>query len=452
MGNVVLVTVDSLRADHVTWHGYDRPTTEALDSIAQESHVFENAFAQAGSTRPSFPSILSSVYALMYGGPDHVTPEQSLVAEVLADHGYRTAGFHSNPYLSAEFGYDRGFQTFFDTNAEASALSRLRQYLKRTVPSDSAIYQGLQALFNTTESVTGVDIGAAYLDAETITDRAIEWVDSTDPDDDHFLWVHYMDVHHPYVPPARHQRPFRDRVVDEREAVRLRRRMLTAPAELTQSERQTLVDLYDAEIRYVDTEIERLAHTISTHWSEPTVTIVTADHGEEFMDHGAYSHGTLHDEGIHVPLLLDDDSRGRRHDDLVGLIDIPPTIVELTGATIPDNWYGESLRPVLDGASLDRDAVFGNWGDPDGDDQEFYYRSHEWKYISDNESGELYHLPNDPDEQVDVADEYPEIVTEIQDRIDAHRHEITETHRDIAQTDIDSYTKERLAHLGYREE
>jgi len=125
-----------------------------------------------------------------------------------------------------------------------------------------AISTVFQQAFNATEKRAGIELGSAYIDAEEITDRALSWASSTSSNP-RFLWVHYMDVHHPYVPPAEHQRRFRDEPVNDRDAVQLRRKMLESPEKITDQEFNTLIDLHDSEISYVDAQVERLIRNTS---------------------------------------------------------------------------------------------------------------------------------------------------------------------------------------------
>jgi len=173
MRDIVLVTVDSLRADHVGWHGYDRNTTPNLDQRAASAQTFTSAFSHACSTRPSFPSIMTSSYALEYGGFERLSSKRTTIAELLEEAGYETAGFHSNLYLSADFGYDRGFNRFFDSKSDPGTLAKLRQEVKTHLDSDGHLYGFLQQAFNATEKRAGIELGSAYIDAEEITDRAL---------------------------------------------------------------------------------------------------------------------------------------------------------------------------------------------------------------------------------------------------------------------------------------
>lgn len=448
MENILLVTIDSLRADHVGYHGYDRDTTPFIDSLAETGSTFTNAYAHVGGTRFSFPSILSGVTPLMYGGYERISEDQTLVSEVFQEAGYRTGGFHSNLYVSAEFGYDRGFEEFYDSKEDPSLTSQVRRFV-RTNMQDSALYPILQKGYDFVESSQGVNIGSYHVPADELTDMALDFVGDTDPDRPAFLWVHYMDVHHPFIPPAEHQRAFRDSVVDDREAIKLRRKALEGPDELTEDELGTLVDLYDAEIRFNDAEVRRLVETTREEWNDVTVAL-TADHGEHFLEHGYFSGAQPYDVKLHVPLLVDGWDDAGSYDELVGLVDLPPTLLDVAGLDVPDSYQGTSLcRLVFDG-EWNRTEIMGGWEIPE---PTYVYRDLRWKYIQrpGNESDELYDLEADPDESENVIDQHPERVEQFETKLADHKLLIERTETDVEAVEIDENVKERLRRLGYQE-
>jgi arylsulfatase A-like enzyme len=481
MTDLVLVTVDSLRADHVGAFGYRRPTTPTIDGLARGGHRFENAFAHACSTRPSFPSILTSSYPLMYGGFKRLSSERTLVSEALADAGYTSAGFHSNLFLSADFGYDRGWETYFDSKTDPSPTARLRQAVKDHLDHEGRLFQFLARAFSTAERQAGVNVGAAYVVADDITDRALEWARSRAArDGSRFLWVHYMDVHHPYVPPAEHQRQFRDDPIGERDAVQLRRKMVENPDDLTSEEHDALVDLYDAEIRFADAEIDRLLRGVREAWGDDPLAVVTADHGEAFGEHGPYSHpNDFYDEMQHVPLVVsppgvDADARSDGsavHDELVGLMDVAPTLVDYGGGDVPENFHGYSLRALVEGGEWPRTDVVGDH--EGGGERTVAVRTHDRKYIRTEPTGEatessvvaasdrrsvgegvreeLYDLAVDPGETDNVADERPEERETFRETVETHLRAVEATRTDVDAVEMDEAVKSRLEDLGYRE-
>jgi arylsulfatase A-like enzyme len=452
MRSVLLITIDSLRADHLSSYGYERETTPHIDGVGADGHLLEQAFAHGPTTRKSFPTILTSSYPLMYGGYDRISEQRTLISELLDDAGYRTAGFHSNPYLSEQFGYARGFDTLVDSASDSTATARLRQAVKNNLDEDGALFRFLKWAFDRTEETVGVEVGSAYTDAETLTDRALETLQGMPAEEPVFLWVHYMDVHHPYLPPEGCQREFRDSPIPERHAVQLRRKMLEAPDEVTDDERQQLVDLYDAEIRYTDREIGRLLEGVERARPDDPVVVVTADHGEEFADHGGYSHDTVHDEGIHVPLIVDDGDGSGRYDDVVGLLDVAPTLVEYAGLDQPETFYGYSLRRLFDGEAWPRESVIGELGQPEPGERNFFYRSADWKYMHwADGSEELYDIQADPGERDDIVDEEPPALAEIRAEIDDHVERLDETRTDVGDVEMTEEVQERLEMLGYKE-
>ena len=482
MTDLVFVTIDSLRADHVGAFGYDRPTTPTIDDLAASGHRFENAFAHACSTRPSFPSILTSSYPLMYGGFERLSPDRTIVSEALADAGYTNAGFHSNLFLSADFGYDRGWETYFDSKTDPSATARLRQAVKDHLDQEGRLFQFLARAFSAAERQAGVNVGAAYVVADDITDRVLEWVRSraarTGP---RFLWVHYMDVHHPYVPPADYQRRFRNDPVEKREAVQLRRKMVENPDDLTAAKHETLVDLYDAEIRFADAEIGRLLRGVRDAWGSDPLTVVTADHGEAFGEHGPYSHpNNFYDEVQHVPLVVslsgdrdgdgDTGEGGQVHDELVGLMDVAPTLVDYADGTVPDAFDGYSLRPLLEDGEWVREEVIGDH--EGGSELTVAVRTRDRKYIrveSTDQTAEpsvvaagdrsiegdvhegLYDLAADPGETENLAADRPEERAVFRETVAAHLRAVEDTRTDVGAVEMDEEVKSRLEDLGYRE-
>lgn len=457
MRDVLLITIDSVRADHVGTFGYDRKTTPQIDALAETGYSFDTAYTHGHGTRLSFPALLTSSSPLMYGGPSRISPDRTLIAELLDEAGYRTAGLHSNLFLSADVGYGRGFDEFYDGDSELSPTGKIRQTVRKRLNPDGLIYQVLQTAFDRTERHAGVELGSLYTKADEITDRAIDWLAGVDQERPTFLWVHYMDVHHPYVPPQEYQAMFRDDPIGDRRAIKLRQQMLDAPGELSDQDVQDLVDLYDAELRFTDAEIGRLVAAARTQLDDP-VMIVTSDHGEEFGDHGGFSHGTFHEEGVRVPLILVDSTGSGRFDDLVGLLDVAPTIAEYAGADPPSTFHGHRLRRLLEGDDWPRTSVIGEDGDweydPDGNARERYevfVRTDDWKYINRGDGVRLYNLAEDPAERQNVSGEHPAVVSRIEILVDDHWDDIEASYTDLRAVERDESVTDRLEQLGYRE-
>ena len=435
--NLALVTVDSLRADHMSCYGYERETTPEIDDLASQSHVFTEAIAHACATRPSFPSLLTSTHGMLYGGFDHLSDEQVPLSVPLSDRGYATGGFHSNPFLSAEFGYSRGFDAFNDSEDDPSAVSKLRKYVSNNL--DGRLHDLLAWAHSKAEEHAGVDVGSYYQEASSLTDEALAWVESAE--EPWFLWVHYMDPHHPYIPPAEHQ-AFGE-TLSRRRGVKLRQRVLEDPDALSEEDWSDLVDLYDAEIRYTDAEIGRLVDGL-----DDATWLLTADHGEEFYDHENFGHkNRFYDEHVHVPLLLGGTDGAGVHDDLVGLNDAPVTLLEEADVDAPDTYRGQH---VLSG---ERDRVVGGWGPDSGTDLDrvrLMSRTADEKYIryEETDGEQLYDLRNDPEEQDNLADDGD--VRDHRLALDDFVDEIRETSSHSEAVEIDDELEQQLEHLGYK--
>jgi arylsulfatase A-like enzyme len=449
MENVLLITIDSLRADHVGYHGYERDTTPVLDQYAKQGSRFMNAHAHVGGTRFSFPSILTGVTPLMHGGYERISDSQTLLSEAFDGAGYRTGGFHSNLYLSADFGYDRGWDEFFDSADDSSMTSSLRRWLKTNFEG-TPLLSVLQRAYDFFESSSGVNVGSYHVPADEITDRAIDFLESDD-DTPTFLWVHYMDVHHPFLPPEKYQRFFREEPVSDRESIKLRRKFAEEPNAVTEEERQTFIDLYDAEIRFNDAEIGRLIDVVEEEWGDEYLFGLTADHGEHLLEHGYFSGAQAMDVKTHVPLFITGWDDNQSYDELVGLTDLPATLIDATGLEIPDSYEGHSLRQLVSKDEWPREYIAGGWGASENKD--YVIRENEWKLIKRPDAGnELYHLSEDPSEQQNVVDDYPEQRSRLNHKLKRHLQQVEETNDDsVKRPDIDEEAKERLRRLGYQE-
>lgn len=446
MDDVLLITIDSLRADHVGYHGYHRDTTPIIDGWAADSCRFMNTFAHAGGTKYAFPSILTGVTPLMYGGHDMVSNEQTIVSEVFQEAGYRTGGIHSNLYLSRDYGYDRGFDYFFDSKTQSSLTSRARQYVKNHL-SESFIYPFLQEIYDGIESTGGVNIGSYHVPGDEITDKAIQFLRKDDSDKPTFLWVHYMDVHHPFLPPEEYQTLFMDEPVTDREAIQLRQKFANRPGEVTDDELETFIALYDAEIRFNDDEIGRLLSVAREELTTPTIAL-TADHGEHFLERGYFSGAQFYDVKLHVPLVIEGLGDPETYDELVALTDIPTTLVDHAGLSVPDNFQGHSLVDLVAAGEWPRTTIVGGLGT---DNPEYMLRTSDWKYIERGTDLELYDLNEDQAEQHNVAADHPDLIEQFSGELDQHRQRIADTDTDLDAVEVDEQVKARLRRLGYDE-
>lgn len=331
---VFLVLVDTLRADHLSVYGYDKPTSPNLDAFAADGVVYGRVFAQAPWTRPSCGSLLSSRYPPeigLRGLRNRLLPEVPILPQFLRAEGYATAGIVSSVHLSAQYGFDKGWDrldigtSYLRWTGVTRALGRLR------LVSRSETYP--------------------RYDAEQLTDRAVEWLDAqAGSDRPPFLYLHYSDPHEPYAPP-----PEQDRW---REFAGPAARALAIPPSgpprsgrmPSAAEVEAMMARYDAEIAFFDHHFGRFLDALKQRGLyTDALVIVTADHGEEFADHGGFAHAhTLYNELLRVPLVIKYPSGitppARSRDALAGLIDVVPTIRDVLGATWPETGFrGRSL-------------------------------------------------------------------------------------------------------------
>ncbi|MFW6000386.1 MAG: sulfatase, partial [Halorubrum sp.] len=366
VSNVVLVTVDSLRADAVSPYDPERQSP-VIDELANGGTVFDRAFATGNWTPFSFPSILASEPVFARTGEIGVD-ESVTLAEALSDAGIATGGFNAaNGFLTDHWGYPDGFDEFepFVTSVGSSVYSR---YLAAHPTVEAWIQLATSPIRRLGSKLRGESDDRPFLDASRmfdVEDAATGFVDDTD--EPFFLWVHYMDTHTPYVPAPRYIREVSDGIVGTHQMLHAHART-SLGLEVGERTLRELRTLYQATVRQVDASIGRLLDSLDDAGvADDTAVLLAGDHGEEFQEHGHLAHyPKLYDELIHVPLMADVPGLdGGRVDGHVGLDAIPPTVADLLGVAPAPEWHGESLVPALDGEETTRKA-----GDVDDDASE----------------------------------------------------------------------------------
>lgn len=384
--SLVVVTVDCLRADHVGFLGYSRPVTPFLDSLAKTGMVFPQAIVAGAPTYFSFPAIMASRYPLGLGREVlGVAPGEPTIASVLQDSGYETAAFVAgNPYLTARFGYDQGFARFEDfmhstsscKNVSGTAngsrvwsdLNRHIERFSRKTKVTATIYDELYFQYCQRQSCRGVvsmDQLRRYPSADVLVSQAIEWIEALQ-DQPFFLWVHLMDPHHPYYPPldALSSLGVSSSVSPQR-ALYLNSfwNRFDIDARRLDRHREEIVTLFDAGVRWVDQQLSRLVDGLQKRhrWSE-TVFAVTADHGEEFLEHGNRYHSpvSLSEQIIRVPLLIrtPEISSGKTLNKIFSQIHLSPTLLQAVGVTVPSSFQGNGCwDQVVCGQLPDNPAI-----------------------------------------------------------------------------------------------
>jgi arylsulfatase A-like enzyme len=438
--NVLIVLIDALRADRLGAYGYHRNTTPKIDKIANSGWRFATAVAQAPWTKPSIGSLITGLYprqtSISSGtwaqeghegevlvralAANHIT-----LAEVLASNGYETAAFGENHHLLPSLGFAQGYYTY--DWYEPPRLGALGKFVKRFQPEFAATW---------------------------INEHFINWLDANEGRK-FFAYLHHIDVHWPYKSPPPFSGmyttspPSEDFNSDKfmiRATEGLRQDSETRPSMETL---RAMSDAYDEGIRHVDSEIGRLFDELSRRGLyDKTLIIITADHGEEFMDHGSLGHGrTLYEELIRVPLIVKFPCPGPHCDSRtvlaqVELVDVFPTVMRVIGLEPRPHLAGRDLA----GAVTNSAAAYSEYANL------IATRMPDWKWIYDekNDSGELYNLKQDPRELHDLANQE----TEVREMFTTQVLDFTVVHQRSAAVDAttieaDQTMLENLKALGY---
>jgi len=411
--NIVLITIDTLRADHCSVYGYGIRTTPHLEQLAREGARVETAYSPMPSTGPAHASLFTSRYPLAHQvlKNGHVlADEYPVLAEVLGGAGYRTAAFVSSFVLDDRFGYGQGFESYDDD------------------------FRGADSSYKNMKHWEGFEVPGEFdRRAHQTTDRAVSWLRENGRKDSFFLWVHYMDPHEPYDPPE----PWRTKYLD--------------PA-MSRRNLQRAIALYDAEIAFTDREVGRLLDALD-EVSPPRATLVvlTADHGEGLLDHGFMGHGPiLYEETLRVPLLVRWSERipaGSLIQGAVEMVDVMPTILGLAGIPAGELvLQGRDLTSELTtGAALDPErsvffqrrvyekkwvpvfavegVLFGRPLHVKG--SKYGVRQGNWKYLEapTEKTRELYDLSSDPGERTNLLSRHQELARELAGQLETWRNQ-----------------------------
>lgn len=431
--NVVLVLIDTLRADHLGCYGYGRPTSPTLDALSREGALFTRAFSQSSWTKPATASLLTARYPSMHGAiyeQSKLPASEPFLPQLLRQHGYETGFLSGNPWITADYGFDRGVDHFVAVADERFARVTLFMTALRRL---NAFVDPRARIYNRVKRLVVRDLSTTARDT-VLTAAALRWI-GTPVREPFFLYLHYMSPHHPYDPPP----PFDQFVPDRalKPVTNYPRKsyvFFETGAPLPPAELEDMVGRYDGDILFVDTALgELLAGLRGRGLLDRTVVVVTADHGEEFYDHQNWGHGqSLYDELIHVPLLVRYPPAvpaGTRVDGPVMTVDVAPTLLEWAGAPpIPDA-AGRTLLPALGGAAGARADAYSELLYRYG--QERALVRGERKLIAavmgDVQRRVLFDLRTDPGEQHDLASTEPGEATALATRLNdirtwAERH------------------------------
>lgn len=389
--NLLFVTLDTTRADHLGCYGRDEARTPTLDALAGSGVRFERAHTSVPLTLPSHSSMMTGRYPKEHGVRDNGRKSLSkalpTLAEAFSQHGYNTGAFVASFVLASRFGVNRGFDTYLDD------LGQLSQ---------------------------GTDLLHQEIPAGQVTDRALTWLKERDGKK-FFCWVHYFDAHDPYQPPPGFK---------------------------------NFADPYDGELAYIDSQLKRIIDWLDDSGQrDNTLIVVTGDHGESFGEHGHDGHTIfLYATNLHVPLIINQPNtlpEGRAVPDLVELVDLFPTLHELYGWQAPASLLSHSLVPAIDGSALDERAIYSEneyvtsaygWA------QQRSLTTAKWKYIS-TAVPELYDLEADPGETNNLAASKPDLALNLRDLLaEQHGAMVAGSAEDV---EMDAAAQAAIANLGY---
>jgi arylsulfatase A-like enzyme/Tfp pilus assembly protein PilF len=419
--NIILITVDTTRADRMGFLGSKLGLTPNLDTLARDSAVFTRAFSQVPLTAPSHATILTGTYPQFHLVNDFqvpLAPELPYAPEILRSHGYHTAAFVGSMVLDPAVGFARGFERGFDTYDAG---------FHQMQPGEDRYHSSERR---------GADVVA----------HALAWL-SEHPQGPFFMWLHLYDAHDPYDPPEPYKTEY-----------------LSAP--------------YDGEIAYVDSAVGTfLSQLRARGLYDGAVIAVMADHGEALGDHGEDTHGFfLYDETIHVPLViklpgaasikkdLATKSSGTKIENRVGLVDVLPTILQAVGIAVPPEVQGESLLSLLmpkpappesAGASAAPDASLDR---PAYAETDYPRNTYGWSPLRALRTGkylyikaprqELYDQSADPKSEHDLSAASTAVTSTLAGQLDAFRQK-TSSSREAPKSTVDPEAQAKLAALGY---
>lgn len=425
MKNVILITIDALRADHLSFMGYSRNTSPFLDKISKEGTVFVQAFANSSWTAPAFAALFSSDYPVL--GEKYGIEGRVVLQEVLKKTGYQTAAFHSNPLLSRYQKYDRGFDYFEDYLYKwtPKQVEHINTSFNKQAAKVIYKYNGLYSAYNILRTIKDAFFPSRYfVAAPALNTDLISWLEYS-KEKPFFAWVHYMEPHAPSVyAPSRHK--FQGSLNKDELKKHLYRTDIST--KLCINYIVDLIDKYDSRIRYLDNAIGNLfAYLEENRILDNTLIIITADHGEEFLEHGSVGHPPkLYDELIHVPLIMNgpDIPKGKKIDKPVQHLDIAPTILDTLGFPVPETFLGKNVFKETERHGIISE-VSNKWPhttvEIDLSKLKVAYRTKEWKYIyNENADDELYNLRIDPKETRNTLTEQKEKAVEFKSIISQH--------------------------------
>ena len=429
--SVLLISIDSLRADRLGCYGNRHDASPTLDRLAREGVRFANAVSSTSWTLPAHVTMLTGLalrHHQVITPRDRIRASEHLLAESFRAQGYETAGFYSGPFLHPVYGFDRGFDRYVSCESPAvqAATGRAR-------------------LASSASDHTNPRIETAFK----------EWIAGRSQRP-FFAFVHMWDVHYDYIPPPPYATMF-----DADYKGKLDGRDIMGagfPLDASGRDVEHLQALYDGEVRYTDETIDHLLQALDrAKVLDHTLVVVTSDHGDEFLEHGGKGHlFTLYEELIHVPLILWSRSglpRGKLVAPAVSLADVAPTILDLAGLPALPGTDGQTLRPLLaEDSPPDRQVSSTLYNAVSGELMMLSTREETRKVIYDlhaspRKQWRVYDLARDPGEQAPLYQIVMPLKKMAQDEQRAMRERVIERVRN--QATLPPELTEKLKSLGY---
>ena len=411
--NILLITIDALRADHLGCYGYPQPVSPAIDQLAREGILFANVTVPRSLTWPSLCSMWTSLYPLTHGvadGSQTLHPDVATLPRIFKENGYRTAAFVSN-YFPESYGFTT-FKSFVHSG-------------------------GIQGKWD-----------------ERATQAALEWLkEQSESENPYFCWVHYFGPHSPYDPGSKYAEQFAPDIHYKYSGTfEELRQITTLREELEDRDFQHLVNRYDAQIAETDDQVQKLVDWLKEQGDpENTILILSSDHGQELYDHHYYfeHYGSIYEGALRIPLILVQPDRlesGRVREELIENLDLFPTLLDISNLWTPKtkellrgcpvSIQGRSFEPLL---KQKAGAIHPDWKDrftysylPTPEGNIFALRNQNWKYISNPEQYEvqpykeatysiepevLYSLSKDPRETLNVAQDNQKRIEQMEERL-----------------------------------
>jgi len=457
--NVLIVTLDTTRADRLGPYGFTAAKTPRLDALAAEGVVFADAFTAIPSTFPSHSTLFTGKYPQSHGVHDNAVyflgPEQETLAELLQAQGYATGAFVSAFVLDSQFGLDQGFAAYDDA-VDQPLMKFDVSRLPKNLPDDRRKWEAT--------------IATAYQRrGDATTKLAIDWLGRLGSQP-FFLWVHYFDAHQPYQPPPPHDRTFDPAYRGPMDGDQRKFWQALAKNQVSAADKAHMEALYHGEIAWQDECLGRLFDAIRAvgRWDE-TLVVVVADHGEGLGEHTQlFEHNSeLYDEAVRVPLLVrrpDAGARGEKVAGIVRTVDVLPTVLDWLALTPSAEVQGSSLLPFTSGdpavraaATPPGEALLEALRERQVNPVEralVALRSDRFKVIvaldraGEPVKTELYDVVDDPGEKRDLAAQLPQQAERLRERLLQQLHALpvpgTVHARELGELD-----NEALRALGY---